>query len=84
MSLADGRTLVAQVDGGNGHSGHRSPDLHFGLGAQEASRPVPVEIRWRGVDGAPHRGRLELVPGWQTVELTQEARLRAPRETSGR
>jgi len=27
----DGRVLVGQVDGGNGHSGVRSPGLHFGL-----------------------------------------------------
>ncbi|MFM7787540.1 MAG: ASPIC/UnbV domain-containing protein, partial [Microcystis panniformis] len=32
VSLPDGSQLVAQVDGGNGHSGVRSPVLHFGLG----------------------------------------------------
>ncbi len=30
--LPDGRRMTAQVDGGNGHSGKRSQDLHFGLG----------------------------------------------------
>lgn len=28
----DGSIQVSQVDGGNGHSGVRSSDLHFGLG----------------------------------------------------
>ncbi len=32
LFLPDGKKLVAQVDGGNGHSGKRSPDLQFGLG----------------------------------------------------
>src|SRR5262249_12446114 len=32
VALPDGRKLVAQVDGGAGHSGRRSPDVHLGLG----------------------------------------------------
>lgn len=66
--LPDGRRLVAQVDGGNGHSGVRSPDLHFGLGAGEAG-PVAVELAWRGADGAARRQTLQLAPGWHTVVL---------------
>ena len=31
--LPDGRRMSAQVDGGNGHSGKRSQDIHFGLGS---------------------------------------------------
>ena len=30
--LPDGRRLIRQVDGGNGHSGQRSPEVRFGLG----------------------------------------------------
>lgn len=68
--LPDGRKLVAQVDGGNGHSGKRSPDLHFGLGhPADPKAPVQVELRWRGTDGVPHKERLELAPGWHTVKL---------------
>src|SRR6185369_11856351 len=44
LSLPNGRKLVAQVDGGTGHSGRRSPDIHFGLGKWEKSEPVRVEI----------------------------------------
>src|SRR6185436_3849454 len=43
LKLPD-RVLLAQVDGGNGHSGKRAPELHFGVGnAKDAS----VEITWR-------------------------------------
>lgn len=62
-----GGLLVAQVDGGNGHSGVRSPELHFGLGRQEG--PVAVELSWRGPDGARHQHTLRLAPGWHTVVL---------------
>ena len=48
VTASDGRTLTRQVDGGNGHTGKRSPDLHFGLGDQ--TRPVRVDIRWRDVN----------------------------------
>jgi hypothetical protein len=93
VTLEDGRALVAQVDGGNGHSGHRSPDLHFGLGAADPARPVPVTIAWRDRDGQVHQADLSLAPGWRTIELTTDARLmtlgssdraHAPKEKAGR
>jgi hypothetical protein len=84
VSLPDGRRLMAQVDGGNGHSGHRSPELHFGLGAVEASRPVPVTMAWRDLEGRIHEGALEVLPGRTTIELTTEARIRASQGASGR
>jgi hypothetical protein len=69
VNLPDGRKLVSQVDGGTGHSGRRSPDIHFGLGAWEKSKPVPVEIKWRDREGKIQRSALELVPGWHTIPL---------------
>jgi hypothetical protein len=66
--LPDGRRLVAQVDGGNGHSGKRSPDLHFGLGALPSDTPPSVELQWRDRNGI-HREKLTLEPGWHTVLL---------------
>jgi len=69
VSLPDGRELVAQVDGGNGHSGRRSPDIHFGLGRVEKANPLPVEITWRDPEGQVHRSRLSLAPGWRTITL---------------
>lgn len=69
--LPDGRKLVAQVDGGNGHSGRRSADLHFGLGAWEKSTPVTVDIRWRDRGGKVQQRGLSLAPGWHSVELNR-------------
>lgn len=67
--LEDGRQLVSQVDGGNGHSGKRSPDLHFGVGAAPVNKPLRVEIRWRDPGGQINVETLSLTPGWNTVVL---------------
>jgi hypothetical protein len=67
VTLPDGRRLVRQVDGGNGHSGKRSPDLHFGLG--HVAEPVKVDLHWRDPEGVPLSEELELTPGWHTVLL---------------
>jgi len=65
----DGSLFVGQVDGGNGHSGKRSPDVHIGLGAVDRGTPLAVEIAWRDPEGNVHRETLHLVPGWHTVVL---------------
>ncbi|MDP2834140.1 MAG: CRTAC1 family protein [Pseudomonadota bacterium] len=70
VRLPDGRRLIAQVDGGNGHSGKRSQELHFGLGKQQG--PVQVEISWRDAQGRMQRATLNMKPGWHTVLLGQE------------
>jgi hypothetical protein len=67
--LPDGRKMVAQVDGGNGHSGKRSPELHFGLGSWPADAKVTVEIHWRSGNGAAHSQTFRLSAGWHTVVL---------------
>jgi hypothetical protein len=67
VTLPDGRRLARQVDGGNGHSGKRSADLHFGLGS--VSGPLTVAIRWRDPAGAPRSETLTVRPGWHTIEL---------------
>jgi hypothetical protein len=70
VHLPNGRRLVAQVDGGNGHSGQRSPDLHFGLGKLELSRPLRVDVRWRGNDGRVRAETFTLGPDrWHTLLL---------------
>jgi len=65
VTLPNGKILTRQVDGGNGHSGKRSPDLHFGLGQIEG--PVKVRIDWRDPDGHVRQDFLSLKPGWHTV-----------------
>jgi hypothetical protein len=80
VNLADGRRLVSHVDGGSGHSGRRSPDIHFGLGDAERSKPVQVEIKWRNREGKIHQSTLPLVPGWHTLELrSADILIRPPR-----
>jgi len=66
--LPDGRRMTAQVDGGNGHSGKRSQDIHFGLGSVPTHTPLRVEIRWRDAAGV-HETTEQLAPGWHTVRL---------------
>ena len=62
VRLPDGRVLARYVDGGNGHSGRRSPELHFGLGPLDpAVRALDVELRWRQRDGTVREKRLSSV-----------------------
>jgi enediyne biosynthesis protein E4 len=64
------QALVLAADGGNGHSGKRSPDLLFGLGALPAGRAVTIELRWRDVRGAIHGETMQLSSGgWYTLVL---------------
>ncbi len=63
---AGGRRQVAQVDGGNGHSGKRAPELHFGIG--QATRGV-VQARWRDRCGGPHAARFTVPAGTSTLLL---------------
>ncbi|HET9785714.1 MAG TPA: ASPIC/UnbV domain-containing protein, partial [Pyrinomonadaceae bacterium] len=67
VTLPNGKVLTRQVDGGNGHSGKRSPDLHFGLGNTQGM--VQVKVRWRDPDGHVHQESLSLKPGRYTVLL---------------
>ena len=64
---------IRQVDGGNGHSGQRSPDVRFGLGAA-AGDAVPVRIKWRDARGALHDHALTLAPGYHTVVLAGDSK----------
>lgn len=79
VASRDGDWLVAEVDGGNGHSGVRSPELHFGLGAYAGESPLQVELSYRDRRGRPARISLEFRPGWHTVYLPD-----APSELAGR
>ncbi len=74
VKLPDGRQLIAQVDGGNGHSGARSPELHFGLGKIKPDVQLPVEVQWRDTTGQVHQESLLLSPGWHTLLLGNSAK----------
>lgn len=74
VHLPDGKPLVAQVDGGSGHSGKRSPELLFGLGRLAVNEPLRVDLRWRDTAGRARETLLRLPPGWHTVQLDSPAR----------
>ena len=69
VHLPDGRKLIGQVDGGNGHSGARSPELHFGLGDVGEFVEISVDLRWRDANGRVTRETITVTPGWHTVRL---------------
>jgi len=66
--LPDGRRLATQSDGGTGHSGKRSPEIHIGLGSVPQDLALRVEVRWRDAAG-PHTEQYSLKPGWHVVTL---------------
>jgi hypothetical protein len=68
VRLPDGHALTAQVDGGSGHSGKRSTEIHFGLGTARADQALPVDVRWRGRNGIK-TSHYMLKPGWHTLTV---------------
>lgn len=71
VTTADGRSQVSHLDGGSGHGGKRSFEVHFGLGSNAG--PVTVALRWRDGGGALHDQRLRLRPGRHTLLLGKTA-----------
>jgi enediyne biosynthesis protein E4 len=69
IQLPNGKHMVAQTDGGNGHSGKRSPDLLFGLGSLPPNAILKVQLHWRDQQGRVQSSALNLSPGWYTVFL---------------
>jgi hypothetical protein len=78
VELPGGRKLIRQVDGGSGHFGRRSEDLHFGLGAVDPRASLPVAVKWRDTGGTMREVSLGLSPGWHTVLLGRPAAAAAP------
>ncbi|MFV2018973.1 CRTAC1 family protein [Micromonospora sp. LOL_023] len=68
VTTPDGRKQISQLDGGSGHSGKRSFEVHFGLG--DVDGPVTVDLRWRDLDGNLHRSTQQLSAGTHTLVLT--------------
>jgi len=69
LTMPNGQRVAAQVDGGNGHSGKRSPELHFGLGQLASTTALAVELHWRDARAIVHTQQLTLTPGWHTIVL---------------
>jgi hypothetical protein len=74
LHLPNGKLMVQQVDVSNGHSGKRSPELHFGLGQMPSSESVTVDLAWRDQNGIVHRETLKLNPGLHTILLASPQR----------
>jgi hypothetical protein len=72
VTTPDGRTQLGRVDGGSGHSGKRSEDVHIGLG-RGVTGPLPVHLRWRDRAGAVHDQDLLLAPGRHVLRLGTQA-----------
>lgn len=72
VTTPDGRKFVSHVDGGSGHSGKRSTDVHIGLG--QVSGPVQVTLTWRDRGGQVHEQQIQLTPGWHTLTLGSQAK----------
>ncbi|MEV8632069.1 CRTAC1 family protein [Streptosporangium sp. NPDC051023] len=73
VTMPDGRKLLGRVDGGSGHSGKRSSDVHIGLG-RDVTGPVRVHLRWRDRSGQVHDQDLQLSPGRHCLELGSQAK----------
>jgi hypothetical protein len=71
IEMSDGRRQIRQVDGGNGHSGQRSPEIRFGLGRISATK-IPVRITWRDFHGSLHHDVFSLAPGYHTIVLAAQ------------
>jgi len=65
-------TQISQLDGGGGHGGYRSFDVHFGLGTYNG--PVSVHVQWRDINGGLHSQTLSLMPGVHSLMLTNVAK----------
>lgn len=65
---AGGATFKSYVDGGNGHGGQSSTDIHLGTGPDQ-SGPNKVTLTWRDTTGNLHSAEVEVGRGWHTVVL---------------
>jgi len=71
IRLPDGHTQIQQLDGGGGHSGKRSFEVHFGLGTYNG--PVSATVMWCDAQGQMHDQALQLTPGDHDLLLTSTA-----------
>ncbi|WP_158851253.1 CRTAC1 family protein [Saccharothrix deserti] len=75
VTTPSGREVISRVDGGSGHSGKRSHEVHVGLG-EKASGPLSVHIEWRDRTGAVREQDLKLSSGWHDLRLGTQAKER--------
>jgi hypothetical protein len=74
VTTADGKKYIQRVDGGSGHAGKRSSEVHIGLGG--ATGPVNVHLQWRDRHGTVHQQDLELSQGRHSLVLGDQVKER--------
>lgn len=67
-TLLNGQKLSVISDASNGHSGRRSPEVHFGL--SDSTAEVPVTVTWRTASGL-HTRDFRFAPGRHRVVLNK-------------
>lgn len=72
VTTADGKKYIGRVDGGSGHAGKRSSEVHIGLG--DARGAVRVQLTWRDRQGDVHEQTLELDQGHHALVLGESAK----------
>ncbi|MGP9802079.1 FG-GAP repeat domain-containing protein [Rheinheimera sp. NSM] len=68
LESPSGDRKIAFVNGGNGHSGQQSTDIHLGL-AEKTTSPLIVTITWRDFEGNVRSTTIEVNQKWQTILL---------------
>lgn len=71
VTTADGKKYVQRVDGGSGHGGKRSSEVHIGLG--DAEGQVRVSLEWRDRQGEVHKQEFTLDQGKHEFVLGDSA-----------
>jgi hypothetical protein len=71
IRLSDGRGFTAEVDGGNGHSGKRSPEIHIGLGRVQPGTTADALFKWRSAMGLKEARFNQIAVGQHAVVLLQ-------------
>jgi hypothetical protein len=74
VTTADGKKYIQRVDGGSGHAGKRSSEVHIGLGDAQGS--VRVHLQWRDRQGQVRQQDLELSQGRHALVLGESAKER--------
>lgn len=82
FTTSDGHARIGFADGGNGHSGRRSSQIHFGLGAQAGNEPLEVRLSWRDESG-PHSRTVALASGNHQIVLNESQVAKAPIQPAG-
>ncbi|QOC91756.1 CRTAC1 family protein [Micromonospora craniellae] len=68
VTTGSGAAFRSYVDGGNGHGGQSSTDVHFGLG-DDAGDANTVALTWRDATGTVQTAEVRVGRGWHTVVL---------------